>query len=76
MAINEEKALLQLGKVIRNKRKELGYSQEDFASVCDVHRTYIGSIERGERNISFKNILGIASALKIKSSELLKLAKL
>ena len=76
MAINEQKAQNQLGKVIRERRKELGYSQEAFADVCDVHRTYIGSIERGERNISLKNILAIASALKIKSSELLSLVRL
>ena len=76
MAIHEQKAQNQLGTAIREKRKELGYSQETFADVCNVHRTYIGSIERGERNISLKNILSIASALKIKSSELLSLAKL
>ena len=57
-------------------RKDLGYSQESFADVCGVHRTYIGSIERGERNISFSNLLGIADALKIKPSELLSLSKL
>lgn len=76
MAINLQKAQSRLGKAIREKRKELGYSQEGFADVCDVHRTYIGSIERGERNLSFKNILGIAAALKIKPSELMSLAKL
>ena len=76
MKITEEKAQNQLGKVIRQKRKELGYSQESFADACNVHRTYIGSIERGERNISLKNILNIASALTLKSSELLSLAKL
>ena len=76
MTINEQKAQNQLGNAIREKRKELGYSQESFADACNVHRTYIGSIERGERNISLKNILSIASALTIKSSELLSLAKL
>jgi len=76
MAIDEQKAQIKLGKAIRGMRKELGYSQESFAGACDVHRTYIGSIERGERNLSFKNILGIAAALKIKPSELLSLSKL
>jgi len=76
MAINEQKAQTNLGKAIRGLRKDLGYSQESFADVCNVHRTYIGSIERGERNISFSNLLGIAAALKIKPSELLSLAKL
>ena len=54
MAIDEQKAQNRLGKVIREKRKELGYSQEAFADICGVHRTYMGSIERGERNISLK----------------------
>ena len=76
MAINEKKAQLQLGQVIRDKRNDMGFSQEEFADICDVHRTYIGSIERGERNVSLKNILIIANALNLSSSELLKLAKL
>ena len=80
MVKNEEKAQTraqaQLGKLIRNKRLELDCSQEDFADQCNVHRTYIGSVERGERNITLKNILGIAKALKIKASDLLKLANL
>ena len=76
MAIKLQKAQNQLGKAIREKRKALGYSQESFAAACDLHRTYVGSIERGERNLSFKNILGIAAALKIKPSELMDIAKL
>jgi len=49
----------------------MGYSQEKFADVCGLHRTYIGSIERGERNVSLQNIVKIAQALKITPSELL-----
>ena len=67
---------IRLGKAIRDKRLELKFSQEAFADKCGVHRTYIGSIERGERNLSLKNILSIAKALKIKASDLLKLANL
>lgn len=67
---------IRLGKIIRNKRLELGCSQEDFADQCNVHRTYIGSVERGERNLTLKNILNIAKALKIQASDLLKLANL
>jgi transcriptional regulator with XRE-family HTH domain len=76
MAIDHEKAQKRLGAVIRNNRKELGYSQEAFASYCGVHRTYMGAVERGERNISLMNIIRVATALKIKPSELLALAKL
>lgn len=76
MAIKKTQAQKKLGSAIRSKREEAGHSQEEFASICDVHRTYIGSIERGERNLSLKNIINIASALKISSSELLELANL
>ena len=76
MAINQEKAQQQLGLVIRDKRKEMGYSQEAFASQCGVHRTYMGAVERGERNISLMNIIRIATALKLQPSELLAMAKL
>lgn len=71
MKINYEKTCIQLGKMVRALREERGLSQEEFAGLCGVHRTYMGSIERGERNISMKNILRISAALEIKPSELL-----
>jgi transcriptional regulator with XRE-family HTH domain len=55
---------------VRELRKEQGYSQEDFADECGLHRTYIGAIERGERNVSIDNIARIADALKIEMGEL------
>jgi transcriptional regulator with XRE-family HTH domain len=61
-----------LGDEIRRKRLELGISQEELAALCDLHRTYVGSVERGERNISLNNIISIAAALKCKPSVLLK----
>lgn len=76
MAIDRIKAQKRLGAVIQEKRKEFGFSQEAFAAKCGVHRTYMGAIERGERNISLMNILRVANALKIKPSELLGMAKL
>ena len=76
MVITKTKDQIRLGKAIRDKRLEQGFSQENFADKCGVHRTYIGSIERGERNVSLKNLLTIATALKMKTSELLKLANL
>lgn len=65
-----------LGKAIRCLRKDLGLSQEALGFACDLHRNYIGSIERGERNVSIRNITIIAKSLKITASELLRHAKL
>jgi transcriptional regulator with XRE-family HTH domain len=58
------------GKRVRNLRQSKGYSQESFADTVDLHRTYIGAIERGEQNVSLDNIEKIAKALKVKVSEL------
>lgn len=55
----------KFGKKVRELRKERGYSQEGFAFECDLHRTYIGCIERGEKNITITNIEKIAKALKV-----------
>ncbi len=68
--------LRRLGETIREQRKQIGISQEDFAELCGVHRTYIGQIERGEKNISFNNILRVSEALKLSASELFQLAGL
>jgi transcriptional regulator with XRE-family HTH domain len=62
----------QFGFNIRIKRQRLGISQEELASRARLHRTYIGSVERGERNISLINILKIAQALECSPIELLK----
>lgn len=68
--------LRQLGDALRRQRKLLKISQEDFAELCDLHRTYIGQVERGEKNISFVNILRIAKAIGIKPSQLFGQSKL
>ena len=62
----------RFGKAVRKKRNDLGVSQEEFADMCDLDRTYIGGIERGERNVSLINIEKIAETLKISLSELFK----
>ena len=64
--------LKKLGNKIREKRTELGYSQEKLAEYAEVHRTYMGSVERGEVNIAFENLAKIAKALKTNVSELTK----
>jgi transcriptional regulator with XRE-family HTH domain len=68
--------LHSFGESIRRERKKLEISQEDFAELCDLHRTYVGQVERGEKNISFVNILRIAKAFKVKASVLLERAGL
>jgi len=57
---------------VRERRKGLGVSQETLADECGLHRTYIGSIERAERNVSLDNIEKIAKALGAPAWELLK----
>jgi transcriptional regulator with XRE-family HTH domain len=53
-----------LGANIRVFRLAMGLSQEGLAEVAGLHRTYMGSVERGERNVSFDNICRIAAALR------------
>lgn len=62
----------QLGEAIRLLRTERKLSQEGLADRCSLHRTYIGSVERGERNVSLENIVVIARALGVTASKLLK----
>ena len=61
----------KLGKAVRRLRREAGYSQESFADKCKVHRTYMGSVERGESNISLDNLERIAKGLNLTASQLL-----
>jgi transcriptional regulator with XRE-family HTH domain len=60
----------KFGERIRALRTAKGYSQEELAFKAGVHRTYLGGIERGERNPSLKNIAAIAEALGVALSEL------
>ena len=60
---NKPKILLRFAQMIREERARLGLSQEDLASRAGMHRTYIGMIERAEKNITLENIEKIANAL-------------
>ena len=63
---------VRFGKAVRQRRQKLGVSQEAFADLCNLDRTYIGGIERGERNVGLVNIEKIASALDTRVSELFR----
>lgn len=63
-------ALIKLGNKIRELRMEKGFSQENFAFEVGLDRTYMGGIERGERNIAALNLIRIAKALRVEVGEL------
>ena len=65
--------LEKFGQKVRDERIKKGFSQEELADKAGVHRTYIGMIERAEKNITLLNIEKIAKALSTTISELLKL---
>lgn len=67
-----EDVRVRFGKALRVRRRKLGVSQEEFADLCGLDRTYVGGIERGERNLGLVNIEKLASALKISLSELFR----
>lgn len=64
-----------LAENIRRLRKLTGLSQEELADRAGLHRTYISSIERGERNISLENIFLLANALGVEAADLVTPAK-
>jgi transcriptional regulator with XRE-family HTH domain len=67
-----ENIRVRFGKALRQRRNKLGVSQEAFADMCELDRTYIGGIERGERNVALVNIEKLAKTLRISISELFK----
>lgn len=66
-----DKVKAKFGKILRKARLEAGKSQEDLAGDAGLHRTYISSVERGERNITIVNIYRLAKALSIDAKDLL-----
>jgi transcriptional regulator with XRE-family HTH domain len=72
----EESPEEALGRIIRERRKARGWSQEDLGFESGLHRTYIGVIERGEKNISLRNLVLLAHTLGTEASDLLREAGL
>ena len=69
---SKQKILITFGERVRKIRKEKGLSQEGLAHKADLHRTYIGMIERAEKNITLINIEKIANALEVDIANLIK----
>jgi len=61
---------LRFGQRVRDLRQARGLSQEELADAAGLHRTYVSSVERGQRNVGLDNILAIAVALGVPASEL------
>lgn len=68
--ISKKEILIKFGERVREIRKEKGLSQEELSFKADLHRTYIGMIERAEKNISLVNIEKIANALQVSINDL------
>lgn len=75
MAQQRSQAHVALGRAIRDYRARLRLSQEDLAHRTGLHRTYVGGIERGQRNPSFTNIVKLADALEVRPSQLISHAE-
>ena len=71
MAETKKDIQLRFGIAVRKRRQELGISQEELGERADLHRTYIGDIERGLRNVSLVNIEKIVRALNISIADFL-----
>ena len=56
---------IRFGQAVRKRRQELGISQEDLAALAGMHRTYLGDIERGKRNVALVNVERLAAALNV-----------
>jgi len=69
---SKNQILIAFGQAVRKRRLEIGLSQEAFAEKAQLHRTYIGGIERGKRNVALLNMIQIAQALELVPGEFLE----
>ena len=72
-AHNRKKTKIRVafGQKVRSLRHEIGMTIEELAEAADLHHNYIGSVERGERNIALENIVALAKALKCSAKDLM-----
>ena len=68
---NEKELLKAFGAKVQHYRNKLGLSQEKFAEKANVHRTYVGTVERGETNLTLLNIYKLAKALEVAPQDLI-----
>jgi transcriptional regulator with XRE-family HTH domain len=71
-SLDDKKFLRDLGERIRERRAARGLTQEQLGEKCDLHRTFIGSVERGERNLSILNLRLLAKVLRVEIADLLR----
>ena len=71
--VDDKELLQKIGERIRRLRLEAGFSQEKLSFECNLDRTYIGSVERGERNIAVINLNKLAKSLNVSISNLLEI---
>ncbi len=71
--MNEEEVLAEFGKTVQKARNDKGWSQEKLAEYSALDRTYVSSVERGQRNISLINIYKLAIALEMNPGSLLQM---
>ncbi len=69
-SLDDKKFLRHLGGRICEKRLARGWTQDQLGEKCNLHRTFIGSVERGERNVSILNLRLIAGVLRVTIAEL------
>ena len=69
-SLDDKKFLQRLGERVRKRREERGLTQQQLGDQCDLHRTFIGSVERGERNVSVLNLRRLAVVLRTAPAEL------
>jgi transcriptional regulator with XRE-family HTH domain len=71
MNLDDRNFLRELGHRLREHRQARKWTQAELAEKCDLHRTFIGSVERGERNVSILNLRLIAKVLRVSPADLL-----
>ena len=72
MTLYDAESFREIGHRLRSRREERGWTQAELARRCELHKAYIGFVERGERNASLVNLRRIARVLRVRLSDLLK----